>query len=351
MSEINAAVLRLAREARDMTQADLAEASGIPQGTISKVENGLLELDDRKVSALADALAYPLELLKVDPDAQAVLALFNRKLLTTPAGKRRTAEARVNLARLHLSRLLTGVNVNAPYPFPKLDLENFDGDIEEAAALVRTAWRLPMGPIRNLTATLEAAGGIVATLDFGSLKIDAASQWPLGDRPYFFLRPGLPGDRLRFNLAHEIGHMVLHELPDPEQEMQAHTFAGALLVPAPELRAQIPRRITLAALLELKLYWKVSMAAIVMRGAQIGAITERQKRSFFQMVNARGMRHVEPGKIPPEEPRTVASVVDTHLDTMGYSPDELGRVALLRPDELLGQFAPRRLGARRLRVV
>lgn len=351
MSNLNAEIVRLAREARGMTQAELAEAAGVQQGTVSKVEHGLIELDDVKAQSLARALRYPFELLTVDPNTQAVLALFNRKLLTTPAGQRKQAEARVNLARLHLSRLLRGVELEHPYVFPRIDLEAVDHDIEEAALLIRRAWRLPMGPIKNLTAVVEAASGVVTTLDFGSLKIDAASQWPPGDRPYFFMRPGLPGDRWRFNLAHEVGHMVLHGLPAPEHEEQAHEFAGALLMPANELRAQLPSRITLAALLELKLFWRVSMAAIVMRGSQIGAISERQKRTFFQMVNARGLRRTEPGDIAREEPTTIRSVVDAHVDQMGYSTLQLAQVALLNEDEMLERFALVRRDNRHLRAL
>jgi Zn-dependent peptidase ImmA (M78 family)/transcriptional regulator with XRE-family HTH domain len=352
---LNPDMVRLAREARGMTQTELADVAGVQQGTVSKVENGLIELEPERIDALAGALHYPAELLCAPAHAEAVLALFNRKLRTTPTGKVRAAQARVNLARLHLSRLMEGVELEHDHTFPQLDLDALEGDVEVAAQTVRRAWRLPMGPVKNLTAAVEAAGGIVAGLDFGALQIDAAAQWPRADRPYFFVRPELPPDRYRFNLAHEIGHMVLHDAPDPNLEDQAHAFAGALLVPADEFRPQIPARLTLAALLELKLYWGVSMAMLVMRGSQIGVISDRQKRSYFQMVNARGIRKVEPGGLTPERPSVVNKVISTHVDEMGYTPSELSRVALLREDEFrewLMPGRPSRLGmAGGLRVV
>jgi Zn-dependent peptidase ImmA (M78 family)/DNA-binding XRE family transcriptional regulator len=337
---LNPDMVRLAREARGMTQSELAEAAGVQQGTVSKAENGLIDLDPARIEALAAALHYPTDLLGAAAQPEAVLALFNRKLKTTPAPKVRAAQARVNLARLHLSRLLDGVHLEHDYTFPQLDLDELEGDIERAAQIVRRAWRLPMGPIRNLTAAVEAAGGIVAELDFGAVQIDAAAQWPLGDRPYFFVRPSLPPDRYRFNLAHEIGHMVLHDAPDPDLEDQAHAFAGALLVPADEFRPQIPSRLTLAMLIELKMYWGVSMAMLVMRASQMGAITERQKRSYFQMANARGIRKVEPGKLSPEKPTLLTKIVNAHLNDMGYTPAELSRVTLLHEDELRSWLLP-----------
>jgi Zn-dependent peptidase ImmA (M78 family)/DNA-binding XRE family transcriptional regulator len=352
---INPDMVRLAREARAMTQAELADAAGVQQGTVSKVENGLIELEPERVDALARALRYPVDLLNAPAHPEAVLALFHRKLRTTPAAKVKAAQARVNLARLHLSKLLEGVELEHAYTFPQLDLDELEGDIETAAQTVRRAWRLPMGPVRNLTAAVEAAGGIIAELDFGALQIDAAAQWPRGDRPYFFMRPGLSPDRYRFNLAHEVGHMVLHDAPDPNLEDQAHAFAGALLVPAEELRPQLPSRLTLAAMLELKLYWGVSMAMLVMRSSQIGAITERQKRSYFQMANARGVRKVEPGKLRPEQPSLIQKVLATHMRDLGYSTSELSRVALLEEDELRAWLLPgdasRQAGERGLRVV
>lgn len=340
MNSVNPEMVRLARESLELTQQDLADRAGVQQGTISKVENGLIELEPERVDALARALGCPIELLQVEEQPEAVLALFNRKLKTTPIGSVRAAQARVNLTRLQLSRMLQGVEVEHTYRFPRLDLDELDGDVERAAQIVRRTWRQPTGPIRSLTALVEAAGGVVTELDFGSVKIDAAAQWPVGDRPFFFMRPGLTGDRYRFNLAHEIGHMVLHDVPDPALEDQAHHFAGALLVPADELRPQIPMKLNLGTLLELKLHWGVSMAMLVMRGSQIGAITERQKRSFFQMVNARGMRSREPGRIPLENPTVVTNVVEAYLHGMGYTPAELSRVALLNEGEFRRRYMP-----------
>lgn len=348
MSRSTAEMVRLAREARGLTQPELAETSGVPQGTISKIENDLVEPDEARITAIADALRYPVGLFAADPDTHAVMALFNRKLKTTPVPQRRVAEARVNLARLQLSRMLAGVSLESSLPFPSIDID----DIEDAAAYVRHTWRLPMGPIKNLTATVEAAGGIVSTLDFGSLKIDAASQWvPRGERPFFFLKPGIPGDRWRLSLAHEVGHMVLHAIPSPELEDEANLFAGALLMPADEIEPQLPSKINLGALFELKMHWGVSMQAIVMRGSELGVYTERQKRSFFQMINARGIRTREPGEVPLERPALLSGVIDAYLDQMGYSADDLGKVAFMRPQELLAMFAPERAARRGLRVV
>ena len=194
---------------------------------------------------MATTLDYPIDFFVGDETLEAVDALFHRRLQATPAGELRLAQAKINIMRMHVRRLLEGVNLNSPHTFPRLDIDDLDGDVEVAAHLVRRHWRLPMGPIANMTATIEAAGGIVLIQDFGTARVDAASQWPPGDRPYFFVRPGVPGERQRFTLAHEVAHMVLHHVPAPELEDQAHRFAGALLVPGAEFRPQIGARLSL----------------------------------------------------------------------------------------------------------
>lgn len=341
MMQANPNMVRLARESRGFAQKDLAARAGLVQGFISKVENGLLALEGDRLAAVARAVGYPVELLVADEALEAVDALFHRRLRTTPAGELRKAQAKINVLRIQLHRLLEGIALETPHTFPRLDLDELDGDIEEAARLVRRHWRLPMGPVANVTATIEAAGGIVMIQDFGTAKVDAASQWPSGDRPYFFVRPGIGGERQRLNLAHEVAHMVLHSVPAPELEDQAHRFAGALLVPAAEFRPQIGVRLTLARLFELKQYWKVSMQALVMRASALGAITDRQKRSFFQTISARGYRKREPGELPQEQPRIVSAVLDTHLHGHRYTIAELSRVAMVGEQEFRDVYGVR----------
>jgi hypothetical protein len=76
------------------------------------------------------------------------------------------------------------------------------------------------------------------------------------------------------------------------------------------------------------------MAMLVMRASQMDAITERQKRSYFQMANARGLRKVKPGKVQVERPSLLPTIVDAHINGMGYTPAELSRVAMIDEDDL-----------------
>jgi transcriptional regulator with XRE-family HTH domain len=65
------ASVRIARELQEMTQADLAKASGIPQPTISSIESGRVSLGAERAEKLARALkVHPAVLLWPNWDAE-----------------------------------------------------------------------------------------------------------------------------------------------------------------------------------------------------------------------------------------------------------------------------------------
>ena len=94
----------------------------------------------------------------------------------------------MNIRRMQVARLLQGVKMQ-PDNIPELDPEAFDGKPEEVARAVRAAWNLPRGPVHNLTATIEDAGGIVILTDFGTPLLDAVSRWVPGLPPLFSVPP------------------------------------------------------------------------------------------------------------------------------------------------------------------
>src|SRR5207253_274668 len=153
---------------------------------------------------------------------------------------------------------------------------------EEIAQLVRSAWMIPMGPVQNMTEAIENAGGIVVRMDFQTRQADALSEWIPGFPPLFLVNsdPGIPGDRLRLTLAHEVAHAVMHRYPNPEMEDQANSFAAEFLMPRRQIRASL-YNLTLAKLVQLKRIWKVSMAALIHRAFELKTITEAQRKYLY----------------------------------------------------------------------
>jgi Zn-dependent peptidase ImmA (M78 family)/DNA-binding XRE family transcriptional regulator len=328
----NYEMLVLARQARGMTQAKLAKNSGVSQSTISKIESGNRPLSDDDVAKFATALRYPPEFFNrnVEQYGQGTVC-HHRKLQSVPVEKLRQVHASMNVTRMATADLLNGVEINATYSLLRLEPEDFGG-AEKVARLARQTWQLPLGPIKSMIGVVESAGGIVVPCDFGTDKIDAISQRPEGQPPFFFVSVTAPGDRLRFNLAHELGHIIMHAAPAPGQEDEANAFAAEFLMPAKEIKPQL-RDLDFAKLADLKRHWKVAMQALIYRARTLETITERQRRSWFMRFNKLGYRKTEPVDIPHEEPTLIRRIIDFHRDQHGYTDAELSRAARLRMDE------------------
>lgn len=345
-------MVTLAREARSMTQAQLAKATSLSQGYISKVEHGVLEATPERLEVIAVALGYPPSFFTQAGRIAGAPCMHHRKRQSMPLLKLRAIHAHVNITRMQASRLLEGVEIDAAFAFPRMDIDSYQSP-EEIAQLLRGHWSMPLGPVHNLTQMLEAAGGLVVRSSFDTDKLDAVSQWVPGSPPFFFVNTDIPGDRLRWTLAHEIGHVVMHLTPSPDQEKEADRFAAEFLMPAREIRPEL-QGLALPKLAFLKQRWKVSMQSVIRRAFQLGIITERQQRSFFMRFSQLGYRKLEPVIIPQEEPRLITQVINVHRTDHDYSIADLSCAAHMLEDEFRAKYLadePAELLPRRLRVV
>jgi Zn-dependent peptidase ImmA (M78 family) len=146
----------------------------------------------------------------------------------------------------------------------------------------------------------------------------------------FFLNKDAPSDRMRWTLAHEIGHSIMHRHPTGDVEEQANEFASEFLMPRDEIAHHL-EDLTLEKAAMLKPIWKVSMAAIIMRAVQLGCITERKSRSLFTSLSAQGYKRNEPFPIDPEEPYLVRNLVAYYREKLQYNDFDLAQL-LFTPD-------------------
>jgi Zn-dependent peptidase ImmA (M78 family)/transcriptional regulator with XRE-family HTH domain len=346
----NPAMVTLAREARGMSQTELAKATALTQGYISKVEHGVLEVPPERLALVAAALRYPPLFFMQEDRAAGASCLHHRKRQSMPLLRLRALHAQVNIARMQAMRLLRGVEIETSFEFPRMDIDSYAAP-EEIAQLLRGHWAMPLGPVHNIVELVEAAGGVVVSSPFGTEKLDAISQWAPGGPPFFFVNAAIPGDRLRWTLAHEIGHLVMHWAPSPNQEREADQFAAEFLMPAREIRHEL-NPLTLPKLAALKQRWKVSMQALIQRAYQLGVISDRQRRSFFMRFGQLGYRKSEPVDVPPERPALLSQVMQVHQRDHGYSVAELSEAANMLEDEFRTRYLMEPTpGRSRLRVV
>jgi Zn-dependent peptidase ImmA (M78 family)/DNA-binding XRE family transcriptional regulator len=343
-------MIRLARELREFTQTSLANHSGLPQARVSRIETGQLEPSDADLQRIAAALDLPVAFF-TEQGAPAAAPLFRKRAIRS-VRRLTTIQARLNTAVLVAQRLLdAGIDIDPPQFFPEPGQFSAE-EPARAAAELRRDWRLPVGGIDNVTAVIEAAAGIVLRVDFGTPDATAAFIGTQSDGRMWFLvnTRETAGDRVRLSLAHELGHAVLHRMlpshDEAETELQAFTFAAALLLPPDYFDSAVPYgALTLADARRLKRTFGVSMQAIIRAAHNRGRIDRARYTSLFKQLSARQWRTVEPDAVPLERPHLWPEVLRVHRESHGYTDADLAEIARVDA-RLLAELFPENFVAR-----
>jgi Zn-dependent peptidase ImmA (M78 family)/transcriptional regulator with XRE-family HTH domain len=339
----NPDLLTAARESRRRSQTEIADAVGVTQGLISKAEHGLVDLSVEQVNKLAAFLDYPVALFYEPGRARIAgsACLYHRKRKTLPAKILTSLNAEMELRRVSVRRLLKGIDIAAQRMFHTMDPDEYGGSPQAVAQAMRAAWRVPSGPIENMTALIESAGGIILSSDFGTNKLMGMSCWESDSPPIFYLNERMATADLRWTLAHELGHIVMHAVPPAgDPEVEADAFAAEFLAPAALVTPDL-RRLTFDRLPALKMVWKLSMKGLIVRADRLGTIDRAQATRMYKQYSARGYNDAEPYPLPAELPTIVRSAVDVHQRVHGYSAEEISEgVFYLHAEEFSDRIAP-----------
>ena len=328
-------MVTLTREAKGWTQERLAKAADLSQGFLSKVENGLLALEGEPLTRVSAALEVPVELLGSSEPVRGVEVTclhHRRRASRMTVSTVRRIESVTHLTRLTVEGLTDGLELEPELTLRRMDVDAYDSPAE-IARLLRAAWHVPTGPITDVTGLVEALGVFVVRRDLGTDAQDAVSTWPPHGAPVILVNRGLPPDRERFTLMHEVGHLVMHLIPVEDQERQANQFASEFLAPAVEIRPLLEGLTVrqFSKLAQLKLQWGLSMAALIQRALDLDCISANQFKSFRIRLNQYGWSEREPGDLPPEAPRAVDNVIDTQL-AKHQDEAEVAALALMLPE-------------------
>ena len=336
MSEdrFNVDMLRLARDAREFTQADLAAATGFTQALVSKLENGLIhQPSDEVVDKICAVLKFPRPFF-YQRERQVGFPPFHfRKRQKLGAKPIAHIGAIINMRRQHVAKLFRSYEHRVLKPIPQIDLDESGLTPERVADRLREYWMLPRGPVSDVVDIVENAGGIVILARFGTDLLDGISFRSEGLPPLFFMNRDVPGDRFRFSLAHELGHMVMHTIPAEDQAMEheAHRFAAAFLMPASDIRPYL-KDVKLSTLGRVKGYWKVSIKSLIKRAHDLKLITD----NYYKILNInynKSFKDGEPIDIPLEQPTRMKEIVRYHLDELKYSVRDLADLLCLSEED------------------
>lgn len=339
----NRAMFEVARTARGLTQGELAGRAGVTQALISKIENGItVDPTEETVAALARALDVPTSLLYSAEKPHGLSQFHYRK--RAKLGKRALdkIEGDINLRRLHVSRLLRSFERSFEREIPTIDLDRMQWTPSQAAQHLRGLWLMPRGPVENLTELIERAGGFVVQVDFQTSLLDGLSFRLPGMPPLIFMNSGMPGERYRYTLAHELAHLVLHNQPETDEAMEAEAdeFASEFLMPAKEIKPYLVAP-SLGKLARVKPYWKVSIKSLIVRCSRLKLITPSQYTGLNVNYSKAGYSRGEPFPIPVEQPNLLSEALRFHLNDLRYSIDELSSLLLMTSNDYAATYGER----------
>ncbi len=202
-------------------------------------------------------------------------------------------------------------------------------ELEELAVEVRCELEHEeTGPIQNLTAAVERAGVCLIPI-FDLPGIDGISTWVNGV-PVIGVSPTVPGDRFRFTISHEIGHLLMHSRKTSTAESEANRFAGALLFPQSEFDAAMPERPNLRDFIALKSSWGVAVSALVYRAHELGYVDDARYRAL--QIQMSKWHRSEPGAFDPAYGSLFGRMVEVNggvgsvASNLGVNPSHLSEL-------------------------
>jgi Zn-dependent peptidase ImmA (M78 family)/transcriptional regulator with XRE-family HTH domain len=310
--------IKRARNAAGLSLRAVGEAAGLSATAVSKFETGKLVPASDSLIRLAKALGVRVEFF-LRPESVRLEAPEYRKRASLGKKKLATIEADIldqverYLELLSFFPASPVESFKAPAALPER-VASYD-DVEVFALKMRAAWKLGHDAIPNLADTFEEHGLLVLTTRLDeSMKFDGLAT-KVGAHHVIVVAAHWPGDRQRFTMAHELGHLVLHGRVDPELDLEraCNRFAGAFLVPAPSVKTELGEhrhRFALGELHALKLRYGVSMQGWVYRAKDLGIVSDSSFQATMRAFSAKGFRKQEPGeRVPSEVPRLFEQLV------------------------------------------
>jgi Zn-dependent peptidase ImmA (M78 family)/DNA-binding XRE family transcriptional regulator len=310
---INPERLRQIRELRGFSQVDLAAKVSVHDSLIAQVEAGYKQPSERLLELIALATGFPPSYFRQPSGVE-----FPFGSLLFRAHSAVTMYERLEAYRYAQILFETAEKLSRrlkPYP---LRLPTGILNPTDAAQATRSDLGLsPDRPIKHLINAIEKGGISVFAIPTVLEKRDAFSAWVgvENPRPAIFLSGGKPYDRIRFSVAHELGHLVMHlskQGSAREIECQADQFAAEFLMPAQGIRDELVPPVTLTTLANLKTRWGTSIQALILRARDLTVISPRQCRYLFQQLSARGWKTLEPVLgVTVEKPRAFRKMAET----------------------------------------
>jgi Zn-dependent peptidase ImmA (M78 family)/transcriptional regulator with XRE-family HTH domain len=335
-SAFNGRRLRLARTFSGLTQTDLAHRLDLAQAWVGQMEAGARVPSADRVDALGEVMRFRPRFFY-----GALVNEFNDGECHFRRRKTATAAAKLRAQSTGTLFLQVVDHLEQHVDFPDDIVPNFQvgspAEIEAAADRCRVQWGLSSDrPVKSMTRAVENAG-VVVTRAVSSDKVDAFSRGASG-RKVIVVNEKKGATRTRFDIAHELGHLIMHRdiaTGDEATEREANSFASAFLLPAAGFAREFPKyRIDWSQMLELKERWGVSLAAMVRRARDLGLISAVTYTSAYKYISWQNWLKEEPDEPELEQPEAVKHAFEA-LEDEGDPVTALADALHIEPEVIL----------------
>lgn len=341
--------IKQARISRGLSMLELSDHIEVTKQAVSQYEMGKNTPSNLVMNKISNTLKYPISFFyKPLPINQVANSpIFFRSKKTSKVKSRSAAREKIELFREINDYLSTYIDFPETN-MPKIDYnEDVDGeDIENYSRKLREFWGLGTGPIDNLMNTVQKNGIMVTKMLLGMNKIDAFSVWYSG-MPFVFLSGDKDTNvRLRFDIAHEIGHLLMHSEYYTEEDLkksdinqkvedEANRFAGAFLLPEEAFSKDVYSS-SIDHFIQLKSKWKVSIAAMIYRCEDLGLLSQNQIKYLKDQMTSRMYWRKEPldNTMKIEKPFAHKQAISLLLEGNYITPSKMSEDLGFYPEEI-----------------
>lgn len=335
--------LTLAREYRGLTQTALAaKISGLSQSNLSKFEKGLETLSEDVLIRIMDTLNFPVSFLDISIHSSANSRHYRKKAAIKVSDKN-IIDIFGSFVAYSTDWMFESLEI-PEFKFQYIDVESGISP-EEIARHVRRRFGLGNAPIDKICNLLESNGISIYFWDCEFNDFDGVSFITDAGNNIIVVNSSMSNDRIRFSLAHELGHVIMHNNPEfmilesRNIEDEANRFASELLMPAAAIKNSL-LNLKFSQLPTLKNTWKTSMASIIRRAKTLNSIDDKKYTTLMTELSRNGWRLKEPYGVYIDSPTIIEQAYNVTKNDLNYTIDEIAKSTCLPTDIIKKIFEP-----------
>lgn len=308
---------------------------GLSQSNLSNYERGRGVLSSGIKERIMNTLDFPLSFLDKQIENRVESQHYRKRTSDASEAQKKMVDRKIALFAYLYDWMADFVEL-PPFAFKCVDLDD-GASASDVASQVRRQFKLGMEPVRDICNLLEANGVSVYFWDCGFDWFDGVSLITDNGHPFVIVNRNKPNDRIRFSLAHELGHILMHEdlsffvNEARNKEQEAYDFASELLMPTAYIRDSLVG-LNLKYLCQMKRYWKVSMAALLYKAYKMGCIDAGRYKYFRTELSRNHWSRNEPIDVDIDEPMVIRSITSLLSNELGLSTEDISERSSIPTD-------------------